>query len=466
MTFKLPLLYDYVLPNRILPNALLREHAMIEFLHSKFAEGFEEDSILEEVSGFGDKTMANKLFNNQLGSFPNSLSGSHLKSPFYSGYMEYVEDAVYSRGKYKKYVYPIRMTPHIDFFIGISEQGGKIDGEYFWKNMSSIALQDVRMGRATMFIDYAQENFIEKITYEALHKALANSRIPKENIVLAFNSFNAQQVYESWFTPEERKLEVRSWPFVITNTSFHYQNNPTHRLCEESFRATRDIIRKNHFLFKVRRPRDHRLALLCKLASDSLLDKGDWSCLTPVDMHSAEGIIRDYQLNVDANKVEAVLKQTPHRLESESSANYDIVSAWTDREYVPYSNSYFYICTETYTHAGHTSLTEKVFKPIANFQPFLFIAYPGALKLLRELGFKTFHPYIDESYDTEPDKYKRIEMIYSEITRLCDMPIEELHNWFWGLEEILVHNHHHLLNIWKDEPLTKELMTYLNGKLT
>jgi hypothetical protein len=32
-------------------------------------------------------------------------------------------------------------------------------------------------------------------------------------------------------------------------------------------------------------------------------------------------------------------------------------------------------------------------------------------------------------------------MIYGEIKRLCSMSKEEIHNWYWSMEEILIHNH-------------------------
>ena len=44
------------------------------------------------------------------------------------------------------------------------------------------------------------------------------------------------------------------------------------------------------------------------------------------------------------------------------------------------------------------------------------------IKKLKEWGFKTFHPFIDESYDDVLDKDKRQEMIFKQIE------IKNLHN--------------------------------------
>jgi hypothetical protein len=103
-------------------------------------------------------------------------------------------------------------------------------------------------------------------------------------------------------------------------------------------------------------------------------------------------------------------------------------------------------------------LTEKIFKPLINFQPFIFVAFPGALKLLRELGFKTFDGYIDESYDDETDNGIRMNLIIKEIDRLCKMSKEDIHKWYWQMEDILVHNHKTLLEYNKTKIYGEELI--------
>ena len=56
-------------------------------------------------------------------------------------------------------------------------------------------------------------------------------------------------------------------------------------------------------------------------------------------------------------------------------------------------------------------LTEKTIKPIAAGMPFVMVSSYKFLYHLRKFGFKTFHPFIDESYDVEPDLQKRIIMV-------------------------------------------------------
>ena len=60
-------------------------------------------------------------------------------------------------------------------------------------------------------------------------------------------------------------------------------------------------------------------------------------------------------------------------------------------------HSYLHIVVET--TMSNIFYSEKTFKPIKYFQPFILIGAKGSLLQLRNLGYKTFENYIDESYD-------------------------------------------------------------------
>ena len=110
-------------------------------------------------------------------------------------------------------------------------------------------------------------------------------------------------------------------------------------------------------------------------------------------------------------------------------------------------------------------MTEKICKPIANFLPFVFMSFPGALQVLRDMGFKTFSGFIDESYDHEENTAKRMKMIYAEIEKLCKMDKKQLHDWYWSMEHILIHNRDHLMTLYKQDQKTKDMITYLKDRL-
>jgi hypothetical protein len=108
-----------------------------------------------------------------------------------------------------------------------------------------------------------------------------------------------------------------------------------------------------------------------------------------------------------------------------------------------YANSYFHLVTETF-FGPNVFLSEKIFKPISNLQPFLVFGDYLTLAELRRLGFKTFEPFIDESYDLEKDPKKRMLLLEKELIKLKNMPIEELHNWYYSIIDILLYNQKHI----------------------
>ncbi len=85
-------------------------------------------------------------------------------------------------------------------------------------------------------------------------------------------------------------------------------------------------------------------------------------------------------------------------------------------------------------------LTEKTLRPLACGHPFMILSGPGALEKIREYGFKTFQPYINESYDKEKDPVKRMDMLLSEMNRI-NSSSEKYQRWIWnGCQEIAEHN--------------------------
>ena len=468
---QLPLLYDFVFPNGMVANALQTELAMVNYLFSLnttsryTTNGFFEQSL---PTGSDYSTPTTFMFGKSYGTWPNSAPGSHLEGGPCIDLVDVHNDSIYfGRRKYKKYIYPIKVSPHLDVFSGAAFNDTKIVGNFFWKYMSTEALEDVKSGRALILLDYAQENFVPYQTFVNLHTAIEYSGIPREQIVLAFNTFNAEEVYNDWFPEEQRKLTVKSWPFVISNTSYFYSQTRDGRTEPEQFLASRNTIRPNHFLFKVRRAREHRQALIYAMNESGILDKGDWSWLSNVKFedHFWHQYTTTYGLELDKDKMQALYERLPKSLQDEPGDTFDTVSSWTDNQVKSYNNAYFYICTETYTDGPYKSVTEKICKPIGNYMPFVFSSFPGALQLLRDMGFKTFNGFIDESYDLEKDTVRRVKMIYKEIEKLCKMSREELHTWYWSMEDILIHNREHLLTLYKTDKTTESFIKFLEDRV-
>jgi len=468
--FKLYFYYDYIFPNFIIPNGLNKEMTIISYIYSQYngEDPAEDSSTLFERNLEREDSLIKHLFGEHLGHWPTCLmhGGSHLKYECYQDLIDLTEDSVrLGRFRHNKYIYPIKISPHINDFLGMSTVGRKIVGEQFWKNISDRVLHDIRSGQAILFLDWAMENLLTHAQLLRLNDLIGEAGLPPENVIFAHNSFNSQQEFEKLIPVEFRRFTVKNWPFLMFHNSWHWNRHRQFIISEKQFLDSKQTLRENYFLFRIRRAREYRIALLYKLAEDSLLDLGDWSML--------DAGLQDYSLYQMSETyfptrpeiLKKLHEKFPHSLRSEQDKNFNNISGWGDTSSAHSITSYFDITTETFMDGEYKSFTEKICKPLMNFQPFVLFAFKGSLKLLQELGFKTFNGFIDEKYDSESDHIIRTRMAYEEIKKLCHMPKQQLHDWYWSMEEILIHNHRTLLNFHKTDRYNLDLIKYLEKRI-
>lgn len=458
MKYKIPFFFDYVFPNGYIPNASIPETTIINFIQS-FHSTYSAGSTFLEAK----PNTFHEIFNDDIGATSNSLSQFFYNAECYSRFLEVWEDTVfYGSRKTGKFIYPIKPNPNLLTFFGDGLFGGKPkqNGNYFWKYIPELTLCKLRNGQGKVLIDYTMEPNISKDQYDLIHKTLSYVSIPKENIILVINSLNAKELYETWFSGDERKLIVMNLPFCLDHSSWFYtqeiQNNTNRCMDMQKFLDSKEHKRKNYFLMKSKQSRHHRMCMLYHLEKAGVMDKGNWSYLG-----NSIGIPINYNIDdIDEGVLERIREKIPHNLQEESVDSNTRIDAWSDKDYSMYRDVYFEVCLETLGEGEAISFTEKIFKPLINFQPFFLVSSTGSLAKLKELGFKTFSPFIDESYDDETSTFKRTEMIANEVARLCKMSTEELHEWYWNMQDILIHNHNWLLNF-KERPLGLEAIRFL-----
>ena len=202
----------------------------------------------------------------------------------------------------------------------------------------------------------------------------------------------------------------------------------------------------------------HRCELLLFLIKENILDCGvsTWfGGLEPkdqgienVDFSKFNGLsgVVDYSEEFGMDVVKTANELIPY------SYDYTIHGLQDYLNVIPYFNSYFNIITESCWGPGYDKtfpqkihITEKVWKSIVTYQPFIIISTQNNLKKMKEWGFKTFSPWIDESYDDKETYEERLSIIRREIIRLCGMSREELDKWYWEMSDILQYNAKHFL---------------------
>lgn len=148
------------------------------------------------------------------------------------------------------------------------------------------------------------------------------------------------------------------------------------------------------------------------------------------------------------------LNRCPHDIAG--NANTDVKNKWSNVTYDAICSADFHLMIETHFDQrsftgqmqfdrsfGPSSITEKAYKVIACTRPFIVFATPYFLDDLRNLGYKTFSPFINEEYDLETDNHKRLNMIVAEVKRICNLPSEEYTNLVNSCRDIARYNTSH-----------------------
>ncbi len=128
----------------------------------------------------------------------------------------------------------------------------------------------------------------------------------------------------------------------------------------------------------------------------------------------------------------------------------------TQAELILYHQTYVNFTVDTFVENTSENnaeyekdISEKVYKPITQMQPFVLYGQPGTLKLLKSHGYKTFDQWWDESYDNHSNKSDRLNQIVKLFDTINNMSHAELADMLVEMLPVLEHNkqhHKHLLD--------------------
>jgi len=100
-----------------------------------------------------------------------------------------------------------------------------------------------------------------------------------------------------------------------------------------------------------------------------------------------------------------------------------------------YDQTHFSIVAESQTTNPEMFITEKTFKPMAFYHPFVVMAQAGLLNYLHTQGFETFDNIFDESYDQIDNYLNRVEAVINTIKNYVCEPYDKL------TQQKITHNH-------------------------
>ncbi|MBM5787268.1 MAG: hypothetical protein FJ375_00870 [Pelagibacterales bacterium] len=347
------------------------------------------------------------------------------------------------------YIYPLEIKDTLQALNRANkfEHNGQ---EYSWylKDILSKQLLDyLKKGKIKILVSVIHDPMYDDYNIKNFEIQMLQMGINTSNIIFLGGS-NFTEYYEK---NKDSRIKIYNGHIFLKGYADMMKTFPTigslGYLCELVTESDLDYnkIRPHKFLCNNKTmSKSHRVAIGYLAIKYDLLKNGLFSFIEKVSAPRMYDTLNKIIENPNKEYISLLASIIPYELDTQHlSTNEKTSFGATNNMKEWYSDTYINLVTETF-FGKNVFLSEKIFKPLSNLQPFIVLGDYGTLAELKRLGFKTFEPFIDESYDSEIDPKIRIVKIEKEIEKLANKSIEEIHNWYYSIKDILIYNQKHL----------------------
>lgn len=206
----------------------------------------------------------------------------------------------------------------------------------------------------------------------------------------------------------------------------------------------------------IKQDRSYRIYLVSLLKEYDLLDKGFVSFGVTDAISDWRDEVSDPKTRLSEQQKNSIERNLTDitRLTIDNASVLGSASADIPRE----QDAFWHVVTETVFYHSKMHLTEKIFKPIVNKQPFMLLAAPDNLAYLKSYGFKTFDSVIDEDYDICQDNQERINKVVSQLHWYANLSPSDKTDVQEHLKPIIEHNFNHFYGEFR-HIIAEELIT-------
>ena len=383
----------------------------------------------------------------------------------------------------RPFIYPFAMTWRVQFQQYFINKAGLFE----FSHIPHWLIHLCKTGNGYILIDHSVEAFMSDTELDAMYSYFhEHHRLPMYKIIYLTGTVNASYVYEDWCKrkgiADIREHRMHVIPYASSREIFHnFMVNGNNISTEDNEHVVDqvsepdydvNVMPKKLFLSWNRRFRKHRIVLALTLEKLGVVDRSYISFAKQSDENSAHTVEEDIRsmrergnvYGVQFNQLfsESTVTKFVSKLPLVIDDEKDISVMCEDFHFTKdfYTNSLVSLVTETNYNAKECTLTEKSFKPLYNKHPFIIIGVPGALQGLRDLGFKTFSNFWDESYDSEPHPGMRFNLIKNVLANIASWNEQQILTFKNRVKPILDHNY----NMFKDSgaiPVTNNMYEHI-----
>ena len=358
----------------------------------------------------------------------------------------------------------VRFVPFDDYQAGKNVVAIGLHGGWTTVKLDLIKqwfLSDVNRKKAWLdsgcliILDYSEEGFTTEV-FEDLWPWIQNNQL-QDRILYVSSSYNVSLLYKEWCQLSRMPDNMRtSWYGFFPN--WLIKDHGKNSLLTTTAQWTND----KRYMCLNRRPHPHRILLTTLLQRFKIVDQGAVSMPKHFDEKEVFWKPNDFDIRYQWDLLQTRANGFIDYLNKDFEELYARLPLIADTDvfstnYALNLNTDYYkdypinVISETLFFSAATFASEKIWKPMLMEQIFFVMAAPFYLQSMREMGFQTFSPFIDETYDTILEPLDRADEMVRSLKKVIKLSDSDFQQLLDNCGPILKHNKQ-LLN----DPLTLE----------
>ena len=301
-------------------------------------------------------------------------------------------------------------------------------------------LSDARMmrgladGRGYIVLNLSLEAWCQPYRIEHIQGFFSNKGIPLDRVIYMTGALNAGEIF--------RRHAYKMKPLSVMEFEVHASAKVRDG---QIWTDQRTSIGKRFLCFnRIHRP--HRLCLLSRLHRNALLDDFYYSFARTINGTDCMDYARKYMGHQvrDHQRLMSDLAKLDHLLPMVLDTNDwgpNLAHSHLPDNVLPfYASSGISVVTETTGYDEEIFFSEKTFHPIRYCQPFIMVSAPGSLSYLKDLGYRTFDAWWDESYNSIEDHEDRLDAVVVQITAISKWSDDRFYRFMLESRDVCLHN--------------------------
>jgi hypothetical protein len=353
------------------------------------------------------------------------------------------------------YIYPIFFDPVIS---SIKEN---VRLEFF--DIPTKILKDIEQGKCKLYIDHSSEGY--DVTYhmkgfdDLTHDMICNTSevygIDPKNIFLGSANLKCY-------------TNVPYNVIIFNGTMFWNEADQSEEWWQNLRLIKSRTRRPKKLLSLTRTVRQHRLQFARELYVKQLLAENIYT------MPIVNDYVTEYHKFIHKPIPDSLFKTLPWYYDIRTINDINPVNHSLPSSRRFYQEGYVSFVLETFfCHSDYNivdrpleyelDISEKTMKPISMLHPFIVMGQPGILKHLRDMGFKTFHGWWDESYDDIQDPNERFAALLKLYEELNSYSHKTLADMMYEMVDVLEYNFLKYKNLKEGEKYTEKFISTLEN---